>query len=65
MFPQETLDNLRKAMANTHIMCATMLDTKVRNSSCQHRRQATGPAHAAIYALAAWLPRDSGQPSSF
>lgn len=36
MFPQETLDNLRKAMANTHIMCATMLDTKVRSSSCQH-----------------------------
>ncbi len=30
-YHQETLDNLRKAMANTHIMCATMLDTKARN----------------------------------
>ena len=27
---QETLDNLRKAMRNTRIMCAVMLDTKVR-----------------------------------
>jgi hypothetical protein len=26
---QETLDNLRKAMENTKIMCAVMLDTKV------------------------------------
>jgi len=28
--PQETLDTLRKAMRNTCIMCAVMLDTKVR-----------------------------------
>lgn len=28
---QETLDNLRKAMRNTRIMCAVMLDTKVRS----------------------------------
>lgn len=27
-YHQETLDNLRKAMANTKIMCAVMLDTK-------------------------------------
>lgn len=27
---QETLDALRKAMANTRIMCAVMLDTKVQ-----------------------------------
>ncbi len=30
---QETLDNLRKAMANTKIMCAVMLDTKVREGA--------------------------------
>jgi hypothetical protein len=29
---QETLDNLRKAMQNTKIMCAVMLDTKVRSA---------------------------------
>jgi len=27
-YHQETLDNLRQAMANTHLMCAVMLDTK-------------------------------------
>ncbi len=27
---QETLDALRQAMINTRIMCAVMLDTKVR-----------------------------------
>lgn len=27
---QETLDNLRIAMGNTKVMCAAMLDTKVR-----------------------------------
>jgi hypothetical protein len=30
---QETLDTLRKAMANTRIMCAVMLDTKVRQAA--------------------------------
>ena len=29
-YHQETLDNLRQAMANTEIMCAVLLDTKVR-----------------------------------
>jgi hypothetical protein len=29
-YHQETLDNLRQAMHNTGILCATMLDTKVR-----------------------------------
>lgn len=29
-YHQETLDNLRQAMANTQIMCAVLLDTKVR-----------------------------------
>jgi pyruvate kinase len=28
-YHQETLDNLRKAMENTGILCAVMLDTKV------------------------------------
>lgn len=28
-YHQETLDNLRKAMDNTGILCAVMLDTKV------------------------------------
>ncbi len=34
---QETLNNLRKAMENTKIMCAVMLDTKVRFSCCPSR----------------------------
>ena len=29
--PQKVLDALRQAMHNTRIMCAVMLDTKVRN----------------------------------
>ena len=29
-YHQETLDNLRKAMENTGILCAVMLDTKVQ-----------------------------------
>jgi pyruvate kinase len=29
-YHQETLDNLRAAMENTGILCAVMLDTKVR-----------------------------------
>lgn len=32
-YHQETLDNLRKAMENTGILCAVMLDTKVSSSS--------------------------------
>jgi ribonuclease PH len=35
--PQETLDNLRRAMENTKIMCAVMLDTKVRRLRQQQR----------------------------
>ncbi len=40
---QETLDNLKKAMENTKIMCAVMLDTKVRadarasHAACAHQ----------------------------
>jgi pyruvate kinase len=30
-YHQETLDNLRQAMSNTQIMCAVLLDTKVRH----------------------------------
>ena len=30
---QETLDTLRQAMKNTGIMCAVMLDTKVREEA--------------------------------
>jgi hypothetical protein len=29
MLVQETLDNLKKAMVNTRIMCAVLVDTKV------------------------------------
>lgn len=32
-YHQETLDNLRKAMVNTQIMCAVLLDTKVRTQT--------------------------------
>lgn len=36
---QETLDALRQAMTNTRIMCAVMLDTKVRAGRlCPHDR---------------------------
>lgn len=34
-YHQETLDNLNIAMHNTQILCAVMLDTKVRSSSSQ------------------------------
>ena len=33
---QETLDTLRIAMRNTHILCAVMLDTKVPLEAINH-----------------------------
>ena len=45
---QETLDTLRKAMANTRIMCAVMLDTKVRPAA-----PAVAAVHAALMMTAA------------
>jgi len=39
---QETLNNLRKAMENTKIMCAVMLDTKVRGAWLGRRQGRAG-----------------------
>lgn len=50
-WPQETLDNLRRAMENTKIMCAVMLDTKVRGL-----QQQQGGAAAVGLGSNSWAP---------